>query len=381
MHTKTWLEISSSAFAQNVQALRDVLSPSVTFCGVVKADAYGHDLTLCTRLLAEQDVSHFAVDSIDEAEKVRSLVPEATIFILGYTLPEHAVRVVLAQAIQTVSSADEITTLAYAARKLMKSVQITLEIETGLHRLGAGERAYAALHDALRASAGWVYVQSIASHFAGAEETRSMWETKKQNTVFCDAIAWWQQKHINPIYQHIACSAASIMQPETQHNLVRFGIMLYGLWSSPDTKREGTLGKRHAELKPVLSWKTRVAQVKDVLPGSGISHGPTFITNRPMRIAVLPVGYYDGLDRRASNNGYVIIKGAKCPIVGNMCMNMCMVDIGSAPSSVKTGDVVTLIGRDGLASVTADDWAQRWGTIHYEVVARIGQHIPRILVG
>ena len=270
--------------------------------------------------------------------------------------------------------------IADKARELRRSAQIAFEIETGLHGIGAGERAYGPLYDAVKAAQGRVFIQGLSSAFANVEETSRLWEAKRQNTIFCDAINFFQNKGIFPPYKHLANSAASIMHAEAQHTLLRFGCMLYGLWPSGDVRREGTLGRRHAELKPVMAFKTRIAQVKDVIPGSGIGHGPLFLANRSMRIAVLPVGYADGLDRKASNNGFVIIKGAKCPILGAVSMNSCVVDIGGAPTTVSAGDAATLIGRDGISTITIDEWAQRFGTVHYEIVTRLGTHIPRVRV-
>lgn len=378
---RTWVEISRDALRKNIHALRDVLEPGVAFCAVVKANAYGHGTREVVEVCCEEGVDHFAVDSIGEAEEVRDIAgPRATIFLLGAQLPDEYERVVRVGAVQTVSRAEDVTLLGEAARRGGKPVQVTFEIETGLHRLGAQERAVHAMVRAAQREAGWVFVQSIASHFASSEDLSAQWDTKHQNTIFCDAITWLEGQGITPIYKHIACSAATLLEPTMQHTLVRVGIMLYGLWPSPDVRRQGTLGKRHAQLLPVLSLKTTLVHIQDVAPGAAVGYGGSFKANRPMRIGVLPVGYYDGFDRRAASQGFVVIRGTRCPIIGRICMNMCMVDIGGAPAGTKVGDTVTLIGRDGLGVITADDWAQNWGTIHYEVVTRLARHLPRILV-
>ncbi len=378
---RTWIEISRDAVKKNIQGIKHLLEPGVAFCAVVKANAYGHGIKEMVTVCREEGIMHFAVDAIAEAEEVRALAgSEATIFLIGEQMPDEYERVICAHAIQTVSTPEEIAALGTVAKQLGIPVQITFEIETGLYRLGAQERAVHAMVRALQQWKGWVFVQSIASHFASSEDTTAQWETKHQNTIFCDAIRWISEQGIHAPYTHIACSAAALLEPHMQHSLIRAGIMLYGLWPSPDARRQGTLGKRNIQLTPALSWKTHLVHMQDIAPGSAVGYGGTFKANRPMRIGVLPVGYYDGLDRKAGSQGFVVVRGARCPIVGRICMNMCMVDIGGAPAGTKVGDVVTLIGRDGLGTVTADEWAQSWGTIHYEVVTRISQHLPRMLV-
>jgi alanine racemase len=378
---RTWIEISREALQRNISGIKDILEPGVVFCAVVKSFAYGHGTREVVTVCLEEGITHFAVDSIPEAEDVRNVAgSDVTIFIMGAQMPDEYERVVCARAIQTVSSPEEIVALGSVARRLGIPVQVTFEIETGLHRLGAQERIVHAMLRAVHEWKGWVFVQSIASHFASSEDTTAQWETKRQNTVFYDAITWLKNEGIKAPYLHIACSASTLLEPQMQYTMIRAGIMLYGLWPSPDARRQGTLGRRHIQLAPVLSWKTHLVHIQDIPPGSAVGYGGTFKANRPMRIGVVPVGYYDGLDRRASSQGFVVVRGSRCPILGRMNMNMCMIDIGGAPASTRVGDTITLIGRDGLGAVTADEWAQAWGTIHYEVVTRISHHIPRVLV-
>lgn len=378
---RTWIEISRDALRNNIAGLKNILEPGVVLCAVVKAFAYGHDAKIVTRICKEEGITHFGVDSLGEAEEVREIAgPEATIFIMGVQMPDEYERVVRVGAIQTVSSAEEVEAYAHTAKQIGRPVQLTFEIETGLHRLGAQERVVQQMVRTVRANAGWVFVQSIASHFASSEDTSAEWETKRQNTIFCDAISWLNEQDIKSPYRHIACSASTLLEPRMQHSLIRSGIMLYGLWPSLDTRRQGTLGKRHIQLTPVLSWKSHLVQIQDIPPGAAVGYSGSFKANRPMRIGVVPVGYYDGLDRKMGNQGHLIVRGTRCPIVGRICMNMCMIDIGGAPAGTRVGDEVTLIGRDGLAAITADEWSQTLGTIHYEVTTRISRHLPRFVV-
>jgi len=188
-----------------------------------------------------------------------------------------------------------------------------------------------------------------------------------------------EKKGFKAAVNHIACTAASLVFPQTRLQLARIGIGLYGLWPSRETmvslKEQGSEFK----LEPVLSWKTRVAQVKTVAAGEYIGYGCTFRTSRKTRIAVLPVGYYDGYDRKLSNTAYVLIKGKRAPIRGRVCMNLCMADITDIPG-VRPEDEVVLLGKQGREQLSSEQLAQWIGTINYEVVTRINPMLPRVVV-
>ncbi len=373
---KTWVEISRAAVENNIAALRSFLVPGVEFCAVIKANAYGHGQQEMTALLLESGVTHFAVDSIDEAILLATHAPAATVFILNYTVPERLKDVVSIGAIQTVYDERTIRELSkYGTTEC--PARVSLKIETGLHRQGVGPRGAANLLEFISRTEGRVVLMSAASHFANAEEpTDPMNAFQVQN--FSLALEAIHAAGFHPQYQHIAGSAAAMTNPDVQGTMVRYGIVLYGLWASKQHKRHVVLGRQNIELSPVLQWKTRIAQVKDVPPGSAIGYGGTHVANRPLRIAVLPVGYADGYDRGLSNRGEVIIRGRKCSIVGNICMNVCMADVSAVPS-VAIDDEVTLLGRDGMHTVSADDIAAHLGTIHYEVVTRIASSLPRVI--
>ncbi|MFA5946778.1 MAG: alanine racemase [Patescibacteria group bacterium] len=381
MRHRTWVEISAPALQHNVSELKRTLNPGVRFCAVVKANAYGHGLTEVVSVLKNENVELYGVDSVDEAMIVRSQNPNAVIFIMGATIPERLDDVVRGKMIQMVASLAELKAIRETARTLSIPAMITLEVETGLHRLGAEERELAGLLDELKFSCGLVYVVSVASHLSSAEDLSLAKVTAGQYDVFWKAVNEITRKGHQPEHLHIACSAAGIIHELNHGTHIRYGINLYGLWPSTDAKRAGTLGKRHADLKPVLSWKTSIAQVKDVHAGAAIGYGPTVIVNRLTRVAVLPVGYYDGFDRGFSNNGSVIIHGTRCPVLGRICMNMMMVDVSTVPGTLSPQTPVTLLGRDGVQTILADELAEKLGTINYEVVTRINPLLPRVIVG
>ncbi len=375
---KTWVEVSRSAMAQNIASLHTFLNPGVTFCAVIKANAYGCGTREAASIAAECGVHTFAVDSIDEAIIVRSILPRVTIFILGMTVPERLVDVCAIDAIQTVYNPETIVEITKHAHRNNRPARISLKIETGLHRQGANPRGLSALIDAVRAAGNSIIIEGVGAHFACAEEPSDAMNGY-QKKHFATAIQTLHDAGYTPPYQHIACSAAAMTDKESQGTMTRFGIAMYGLWSGKNLKRQVVLGCQNIELHPVLSWKTRIAQIKDIPPGATIGYGCTYTANRPLRIAVLPAGYYDGVDRGLSNKGEVLVRGRKCQVLGIVCMNMMMIDVSAVPS-VAVDDVVTIIGRDGMHAVTADDIAGILGTINYEVVTRINPLLPRIVV-
>ncbi len=376
---KTWLEISSSAVANNLATLRSVLSEGAVLCAVVKANAYGHGLDGMVRLCSQNEVDIFGVDSIDEAQVVRNLVPRATIFILGTTFKERAVDVVRNSAIQTVASLESLLELVEAAKSVGRKALVSLKLETGLNRQGIDGRELSAIMEAVKAADNWLEIVSIASHLASSEEVEQPEPTMEQLQRFQLMCQSLEEQGLRPRYKHIACSAATLLYPASHGNLVRSGLGLYGLWPSAGVKRQVIFGKRRLELMPALSWKTKLVQVKNVAPGARVGYGGSYVANRPMRLGVLPIGYYDGYDRRLANSGEVIIRGVRCPIVGKICMNMTMVDVSQVPGA-KREDAVILLGRDGMHAITADDLAEKLSTINYEVVTRLNPLIPRITV-
>jgi alanine racemase len=375
---KTWVEISSLALKNNINELRRTLEPGVRFCAVVKANAYGHGTKEIVSVAVGEGVDLFGVDSVDEALEVREVAESATIFIMGMTVAGRLEDVIRLRAIQTVFNLEGLK-LIKAAEKTGLRALITLELETGLHRLGAEGKQLVEMLEYLKSAKGLIYLVSVASHLSSAENAQRTDLTVAQYEKFQEGIRTIYHYGFQPEHYHIACSAAGIMHELPHGTCVRFGIMLYGLWPSVDARRAGTLSKRHADLKPVLSFKTKVAQVTDVAPGGGIGYGPTLVVNRPTRVAVLPVGYYDGYALGLSGSGFVIVNGTRAAVLGRICMNMFMVDVSHVPGAITQETEALLIGRDKLHAVTVDDWAEKLGTINYEVVTRINPKIPRII--
>jgi alanine racemase len=376
---KTWVEIDSKAYSHNIESLRSLLLPGVIFCSVIKANAYGHDLEIMVKLGIDNNINCFAVDSVDEAQRVRKISKDCELYILGYIPPEKYADAILSDAIITVYDEQTISELAKISQKLQYKCLVNIKCETGTNRQGVLEKDFKHLLASIEKTRGNINLHSLSSHFSCSEDTNKQLITELQNNKFDIFINECKKFGFSPNCFHISCSASALLYKNTQRSMVRFGIAQYGYWPSNEVRDAFTKKHPTFRLKPILTWKTKVAQIKDIQSGVSVGYNQKFISDRPMRIAILPIGYYDGLVRSYSNNGYVIIRSHKCQIIGNICMNMCMVNISSVPQ-VNIGDDVIIIGHDNIHSITAENHATSTNTIHYEVVTRISEHISRIIV-
>jgi alanine racemase len=368
------LVISRDALRHNARALSELVGRNRT-AFVVKSNAYGHGLIETARI-AEQFGTRICVYEIREALALREAGITKPILVMGPIPPEDldgAVGANLELALWDTKAFAH--TLAAAARKRGRQAHVHLKVNTGLNRLGFepveladAVEDYTRIHD--------LAIAGIFSHLAAAEEIDSPY-TMHQLSVFEEAIACAKpaldRHEIAPI-RHIAASAAAMLWPETRLDLSRFGIALYGLWPSPQTYE--AMNPNGFELRPALSYVSQLVVVRSVQAGAAVGYGTTFHAPRTMRIGVVPVGYADGVPRQLSNRGAFIVDGALCPIVGRVAMNMTEIDLSDAPDA-HVGSQVTLIGRNGDAAVTADDWATWSETINYEIVTRLPETISR----
>ncbi len=367
---RTWAEISLRAIEHNYKAMRAHLQPGCRFLGVVKANAYGHGANEVAHLLAGLGCEHLAVACLDEAVSLRRQGIKLPILILGYTSPLYARELADYQITQAVGSLDMAQAMSDALAGTGKTLKVHLKLETGMGRTGF--RAYG--DGALDAPAQAMLlpnldVQGVFTHFCvsdGEENIRDF--THVQHQRFQDAFrAIEAQTGRQFAIHHCTNSGAMLSFPETYMDMVRPGIALYGLYPGPD--------KGGIELIPAMELKTRVAYVEDHMPGDTISYGRTFTVERPSRMAVLPIGYADGLHRVLSNKLTVSINGQRAKQVGRICMDMCMADVTGL--DVKPGDEVEIFGR----TMPAGDVADLAGTIHYELTCAVSPRVPRVYVG
>jgi len=367
------ITISLEALRTNAQRLRDLVAPArIAFA--VKSNAYGHGL-LETSLAVEPFAAMLCVYSLEEAVALRDGGIKKPLLIMGPVKPDS-----LDEALATKAAIALWDTGVYAlqvastARRHNTAFPVHIKINTGLNRLGLSPQDAAdAIEDYLRM--GELQIEGVFSHLSAAEELDSPF-TLAQLATFESALAPVQEQLQNQSRKpllHIAASAAAMLWPQTRLDMVRSGIALYGLWPSPGTQQAMQTA---LALEPALRYETAIVAVRRVAAAEAIGYGTTFHSRQPMRIGILPLGYADGIPRLFSNTGAFLVRGARCPIVGRVCMNMTMIDLANAPEAA-IEDRVTLIGRDGNASITADDWAAWAQTINYEIVTRLPAEIPR----
>ncbi|MBN2346262.1 MAG: alanine racemase [Candidatus Aminicenantes bacterium] len=371
---KTHIEIHAGNLLHNLRLFRNVTRKRIMF--VVKANAYGHGLSEVIGITRSSPaVGQYAVDSMAEALAVASLQKEKPILVLGWSDPGELEELV-ARGFETVAHSDEhFRLLKRIARKLGRRALVHVKIETGTNRLGLPPAKAVALLKG--AGAHWLEIRGVYSHFANIEDTTDPSFARRQLFLFRSVLPHFPSP---PTRRHFSSSASSLLFPETYFDIARVGISAYGYWPSRQThalyleKHRGGL-----DLRPVLSWYTKVAQVKQLGKGESIGYGLTYKTFSKAKIAVLPVGYYDGYDRKLSNTALVLVRGAKAPVRGRVCMNMIMADVTHV-RGVKVGDPVLLLGREGRERIDADMLAEWCGTIQYEILSRINPLIPRIVV-
>lgn len=374
---KTWVEVSGSALAANAATLKRAAGKDVALMAVVKSNAYGHGIPEVVAALAKSPVDWFGVDAPREAELVRKAGAKKPVLVLGYVPKAEAARAVRQGFSMTVYNRENVVALAKAATR-RNPAKIHLKLETGTSRQGILASDLPAFAKLLRKYP-QVTVEGVSTHYANIEDTTDSSYAMGQLGRFKDMLGTLRKGGVTPKVVHSACSAAVLLYPETHFAMVRSGIALYGLWPSKETRVSAAEKGRSPSLVPALSWKTIVAQVKDLPSGSPVSYGLTERLSRRSKIAVIPVGYWDGFDRKLSSVGRVLIRGRRAKVLGRVCMNMCVVDVTDVPG-VKVEDEVTLIGRQGKDAIAAEDVAGAVGTINYEVVTRINPLIPRVLV-
>ena len=363
----TIASVDLTALVHNLTQFRSTLAPGCDVMTVIKANAYGHGAVETAKTLIRQGVSRVAVVSIEEGIALRQAGINAPIVILGPVFPEQFPDLFGHQLTPVVSDAGMLPKLAQAASSLHTPYPIHLKVETGMGRLGLTQDELANCFG----SQGFprtLQLEGLMTHLADADGPATD-ITQEQLTRFRQAIGIVTASGVRVPLIHAANSGGAVRFPEAQFSLVRPGIMLYGYHTLPKSVPV-------PELKPVLSLRTSIAQIRTVQPGRTVSYNGTFTAKQPTKIAVLPIGYADGVSRRLSNRGSVLIHGQRAPIAGLVCMDMLMVDVTKI-AGVAVGDEAVLIGAQGSDRITADDIANWTGTIAYEVLCTIGPRIPR----
>lgn len=345
----------------------------------VKADAYGHGLPeIISLLLERKDIPYVSVHSLEEAIVCRQAGWDRKIMVLGPLALAEAEAVLDYDLEPVVTSKEIITRLGKLAVKHGCRVLTHLKLETGTYRQGVTEKELPSIISPYKKYPGMV-LQGASTHFANIEDTTSHEYAQFQLENFNRMVAFLSRAGLRPKVRHTASSAALLLFEKTRFDLVRPGLAMYGHWPSKETYLSYRMqGKRNNILKPVLSWKTRITQIKSVPANSFVGYGCTYRTSAPTKLAILPIGYYDGYDRGLSNQAYVLIRGKRAPVRGRICMNLMMVDITDI-RGVALEEAALLIGAAGKERVSAEQLGSWAGTINYEILARLSPAIPRII--
>lgn len=380
----TRAEIDLGALAANYRALRRVTSPRAGIMAVVKADAYGHGAVEVSRVALANGADWLAVARISEAAALRSAGILAPILLFGHCLPAYVGYMAANEIRASVGSLASAERLSQEARRQHVNLPLHVKIDTGMGRLGVpADALVASFHpedDAGRTvqtlmdidCLPGLTIEGVYTHFANAD-ARDKGHARMQLSLFKDILVELERRGVRPALRHAANSAATIEMPESHLDMVRTGIAQYGLWPSEDVDRS------RIDLKPVMTLKSTVIQVKDVPAGFKVSYGSTYETPGCTRIATIPVGYADGYSRRLSSKGAMLVKGRRAPIIGRVCMDLTMIDVG-AIDGVAPGDEVVVFGRQQNREISADDLARLLGTINYEVVSALTRRVARVYV-
>lgn len=365
-------DIDLDAVLFNFEQMKKRIPAQTKIMAVVKTDAYGHGAVPLAKLTEPLEyLWGFATATVDEAMELRRAGIKKPILILGYSFPEHYEEIVKYDICQTVFSFEMADALSKEAVLQNKKASVHIKLDTGMGRIGY-QSAECAVEDVKKMQKlPMLELEGVFTHFANAD-TKNQEDTLKQLSKFEKMVEAMENAGVKFALKHCANSAGIIELAEHNFDLVRAGIISFGLWPSDEVRKDVVL------LKPILSLKSHVVYVKEVEAGTAVSYGSTWKAPEKRLLATIPVGYGDGYPRSLSNKGYVLIKGCKAPIVGRVCMDQMIVDVTDVPDGVKTGDRVTLIGRDGEHVITAEMLGELSGRFNYELMCDLGNRIPRI---
>ena len=363
----TWAEIDLKAISHNLRQIEARVEPrGAGVLAVVKDNAYGHGAVEVARIAAGVPVQMLGVAIVEEALELRRAGIDLPILMLCCVLPEQAKEAIRHDVTQTVCELQICQALSKEADRLGRQAKVHVKIDTGMGRIGVRYDEAVELVKSIAQLPG-LTIEGISTHFASAEADRDF--TDLQLERFNSVISHLNSVGIHIPLRHAANSAACLSLPNAYFDLVRPGLMIYGLYPSGSP--------REIELKPALSLKTRVVYLKKAPAGWDISYGRTYTTKQPSIIASLAIGYGHGYNRKMSNSGEAIIRGVKAPIIGSVCMDQCLCDVTNIPG-VSIGDEAVLIGRQGDEEITTYEVAQKAGTISYEILCGINARVPRV---
>ncbi|AOX04256.1 alanine racemase [Moorena producens PAL-8-15-08-1] len=372
LRQRAWAEIDQVALYQNLRQIQQLLRHPTQLMAVVKADAYGHGALTVARTAIEAGAGGLCVATVSEGIQLRQGGIKATILLLGATnTPEQVKAIAHWQLEPTLCNPQQALVFSETLSGLNQTLPVHLKLDTGMSRLGMPWQDAIEFVRLVQQLPN-LEIASVYSHLATADSPDPT-VMRQQHERFKNAIAQLQAGGITPPRLHLANSAATLTDSALHYDWVRVGLAVYGLYPAEYLQKV-------IHLKPVMQVKARITQIKTIPPGTGISYGHQFISNRQMRVAVVGIGYADGVPRNLSNRINVIIQGQQVPQIGAITMDQLMLDVSDIPN-IQVGEIVTLIGQDGEEQISADDWAMALGTISWEIICGFKHRLPRVVVG
>jgi len=365
----TYIEIDLSAIRRNLEEVRQAVGPERRILAPVKANAYGHGMLQVARTALEAGASMLGVAYLDEAVALRQAGIGAPILIFGSELPENAPEIVHWGLRATLCTYELAKALSQAAVRLRRNAVVHVKVDTGMGRIGLKVEEIREFLSKVSELPG-IVVEGIYTHFATADGSGDGEFALAQMEHFRRVVGQLRKEGMELPIAHAANSAAVLRFPSAHLDMVRPGIMLYGLEPFPGASYL-------ADIRPAMSLKSRIVFLKEIPPGASVSYGRTFVAGKRTRIATVPIGYGDGYPRALSNRGKALVRGKRARIVGNICMDQLMLDVTHI-EGVRVGDEVLLIGGQGDERITAEELASLAGTINYEIVTSLNGRIPRI---
>lgn len=387
MFAPSHIELSKSAFEQNIKFLNNYIGKEVTFCSVIKGNAYGHGIEQFVPMAEDCGISHFAVFSADEARLAckHKQKPESHVMIMGMISNGELQWAVEENVSFYIFELDRLKHAIREAEKVGKAARIHLHLETGMNRLGLSQADLEQAVSMIKEHRQWLAVEGICTHYAGAESVSNHVRVTRQIKNFKAACSYLQSEGINARWKHSACSAATLNYPETMMDMVRIGIAQYGYWPNRETYMKFL--KNHANpdmihedpLRRVLSWKSQIMSLKSVDAGEFIGYGTTYQTSRKEQIASVPIGYSHGFKRQLTNIGIVLVKGSRAQVAGLVNMNLLTIDVTDI-KGVSKGDEVVIIGHQGNQEMSVASFSEMTNYLNYEVLVQIPSRLPRKVV-
>ncbi len=367
-----WVEINLDNLAHNIREVRRSVKKDTLVTAVIKADGYGHGAVEIANTLLQNGADRLAVATLSEALELRRVYKDESILVLGYTPETSAEDVILHDIIQTIYSLEQAEAFSKIADELNRELKIHIKIDTGMSRLGLQPDIATVEIIKKIVQMPKIILEGLFTHFAVADELDKTF-TYEQYEKFMDLCRILESQGVSIPIKHVSNSAAIIDLPDMNLDMVRAGIMLYGLYPSDEVNKE------EIKLKQVMSLKVKISHLKELEAGRGISYGLKYVTSKNQKIATLPIGYADGFTRMLTGKAEVVVKGHRVPVVGRICMDQCMIDVSDI-KDIKRGDEVILFGGQGEDFIAIDEVASKLGTINYEIVCMMGKRIPRVYV-